>query len=143
MNISSFLIVTAVTVAVLILAYKRSSPALLPTQKPPFCFLPKYDVPINAPISVSGAADPIAALDRVMRSLGFAQLSETENFVGFGRGSLLGDFSVRIAKVRVEFSLPLTSDLHCRVVYGSFAAFDTGDLWTLCSEIKNEIESAT
>ena len=143
MTISSILVVCAVTVAVFLCAYKLGAPVRFPTVKPRFCVLPKYDVRIIPPSYLIEAADPTAELARVLKPLGFAQSRKTDKFSEFSRGSLLGDFSVEIAKVNLTFSLPIISDLHCRAVYGSFAAFDTGDLWTLCSELKNKIETVT
>ena len=142
MKILSTVLFVAFLVALVRLAYRRKIPVPFPRLKPKFCMFPKYDLSIRTPLRVKESTDPVVMLGNLLEPFGFSQTTSTEESIQFSRGSALGDFSIEIAEVNFAFSLPIGSDLICRATYGNFAAFDTGDLWTLCSEIKTKIEDA-
>ena len=96
---------------------------------------------MKVPQALLGSSDPPAALGERLRNFGFRVDKRTENVLRFTRRSALGDFSIKIAKVNLTFAMPLTADTEVLVEYGSFAAFDTGDLWTFTSELKAGLES--
>ncbi len=60
----------------------------------------------------------------------------------YKRGSVLGDFTIKIAKVNLFFSLPLESETKLYIQYGTFALFDTGDLWKFTNEIRGKLVSS-
>ncbi|MCC0056695.1 MAG: hypothetical protein H6883_11215 [Rhodobiaceae bacterium] len=91
----------------------------LPAQKPRIAFFPKYKWTHDKPAEVR----------RRLADHGF---KEAVSGV-FLRGSYLGDFSLRIAKMRVT----LNEEGHARIGSGGvFIAFDTGDTWQLATELK-------
>jgi len=142
MSLGVTLVIVVVAVAAFLVAYKLKSPIPLPASKPSFCLLPKFAFTIHLPEELVGASDSVAELGRLLEPFGFAESAHTTGTVRYSRGSLLGDFSIRIAKVDLEFSLPLESKSHLRASYGSFAAFDTGDLWSFCSELRAKVAPA-
>ena len=142
MGVGATLIIVVAAIAVFLLAYRLKAPAALPPARPSFCFLPKYAFAIRLPANLTSASDPVAELSRLLAPLGFAESKRTADSVRYSRGSLLGDFSVEVAKVHLDVSLPLVSESHVRVAYGSFAAFDTGDLWSFCTELNVKVAPA-
>ena len=115
-----------VGIAAFLIAYKSKGPEPLPEQKPLFTFLPKYVVALPIPGRTLAADDSVAELEQLLKPIGFAISARSADTVRFSRGSMLGDFSVDIAKLDLKFPLPVKSEAHVEVSYGSFAAFDTG-----------------
>ncbi len=76
-----------------------------------------------------------------LNQLGFVEMGRDIDQIRFTRGSILGDFSVQIAKVDLTFRLPLDTETVLQVEYGAFAAFDTGDLWKFTTELKDRLEA--
>lgn len=134
-----FLGASAIVTVVMINTIRGPRP--LGEKKPMVTFLPKYLVTIRLPAGVTEASDPGAGLEELVAPLGFKLESGTKEVLQFGRGSLLGDFSIKIAKVYLRFRLPLSGETQCEVAYGFGALFDTGDLWRFANELKDKLES--
>ncbi len=141
MDFSSIAVVVLAAVAFLV-AYKFKAPAPLPDRKPSLCLLPKFKGTMVVPPGISQAADPAEALGRALSEFGFSEATRKGREIVFARGSAIGDFSIRIAKVNFRVSLPIESSATFSIEYGSFAAFDTGDLWQFAQELTRSIGPA-
>jgi len=132
------LVLVAVLIALKV-AYRAKSFVPLPTAKPGFVWLPKYTV--SLPMQTG---DHEAELAARLGSHGFSQRRLRDHRIEFTRGSALGDFSIKIAKVVATTSLPASNPAQLKVEYGVLfgCAFDTGDLWQFCRELTDKIEAA-
>ena len=121
-------------------AYTMREPLPLPVERPRFALLPKYVVSI--PIHSTENADEKLAAD--LAAFGFQRLQRDPRKLMFQRGSSLGDFSVKIAKVMVCSSRPVSNPIQLDVEYGLLfgCAFDTGDLWKFCCELRDKFGSS-
>ena len=114
----------------------------MPASRPAFCFLPKYKTVVRLSHDLIHSANPKHELSALLYSLGFRILAERSNQFSFVRGYELGDFSIKLAKVRLYFELPLASQTHMSVECGGrvFAPFfDNGDLWAFTTELNDKI----
>jgi hypothetical protein len=143
MSTSVVFAVIIFAVTLLIAAAARKPSRLLPEKKPAFEFSPAYQVPIVLSDSILFATTPESELARKVETLGFSPVEKTADKVLFRRGSLLGDFSIKIIRVDLAFSLPLSRESLATVRYGSFCLFDTGDLWSFCSELRSKVTDVT
>jgi hypothetical protein len=134
------LIVAGVCVGGFLVAYKLKPAGVLPASKPRFCFLPKFSSSVALPPDVTEASSPQEQLISRLEKLGFSVVRQSEDELVFSRGSALGDFTVEIAKLDITFDLPIGPSTPVEVAYGSFAAFDTGDLWQFTQELKSQLE---
>ena len=130
------LLIIVVLVA-LKMSYTAKASLPLPSTRPRFCLLPKYVVslPLEGP-DVEGDLSSRLAL------YGFQELRRDANAVVYSRGSAVGDFSIKIAKLVVTATFPLSNPARLNIEYGvAFGcAFDTGDLWKFCRELTEKIE---
>ena len=132
-------VLLAVVVLVLLkVLYSAKTFSPLPSTKPRFCLLPKYVVPLP----VDGP-DVEVVLSSRLAHYGFREIRRDANAIVFSRGSALGEFSIKIAKLVATATLPLAPLTQLNVEYGvAFGcAFDTGDLWTFCRELTEKIEA--
>ena len=114
----------------------------MPANRPIFCFLPKYNHIVKLDHDLIHSANPQDELSAILSSLGFRILKKRSDQVSFVRGFELGDFSIKLAKVRLYFELPLTSQIQMRIECGGrvFAPFfDNGDLWAFATELNEKI----
>jgi len=137
--IGPILLVIALLVALKV-AYALKSCATLPPKKPKFCFLPKYA--FSLPINGSAGENELPSH---LKQFGFQEKSRSKQGIVFSRGSELGDFSIKIAKLIVTAELPLTDPVQLKIEYGvAFGcAFDTGDLCKFCHELIQKMEAQT
>jgi hypothetical protein len=119
--------------------YSAKSFVPLPDRKPLVCLLPKYFLAL--PLNIAKATQD--ELESRLAMYGFRVNSADDNSVRFTRGSVLGDFSIKITKVNVIAALPLTDPVQLKVEYGVIfgCAFDTGDLWKFCRELTQQVEA--
>lgn len=136
------LILVVGALVVIFVAYRLKTSPGLPDTKPAFCLLPKYRVSLRLPPDIVSSSDPISVLGQRLAEFGFSESKREAGFVRYSRGSLLGDFSIKIAKVNLTFPLPLEADTVVEIAYGQIAAFDTGDLWRFATELKARTEQA-
>lgn len=136
---ASLLIALAITAAVVIAVelaiYKIIEYTPLPSKKPFFQLFPKYYWTLDSKLDEAG-------LQKVMSKFGFSLKKEGEDKLIFHRGSVLGDFSIKIAKVDVVFEKPLDSGSRINIEYGAFALFDTGDLWKFSLELRKKLTNS-
>ena len=133
-------IAAVIALIIFLVAYKTKEPTPLPFVRPTFACLPKYITPIALPQDIIAAGSPELALGERLAEYGFSESSQTVGKVCYTRGSIVGDLSVKIAKINLTFSLPLYRRPTMTVVAGGPLAFDTGDLWKLTTELKEKLE---
>lgn len=142
MNIVSLLIIVVGALVGVFVAYRLKTARDLPASKPSFCLLPKYKVSLRLPPEVVSSSEPISLLGQRLAEFGFSESKRESGILRYSRGSLLGDFSIKIAKVNLTFPLPLEAETAVEIAYGQIAAFDTGDLWRFATELKARTEQA-
>ncbi len=120
-------------------AYAAKTPVPLPSAKPRLCLLPKY----VASLPVEGG-DAESDISSRLTQFGFRERRRDEKAIVFARGSALGDFSIKIVKVVVTASLPLTNPAELKIEYGALfgCVCDTGDLWKFSQELTEKMEAS-
>ncbi len=120
--------------------YKRRSASAVEATKPRLKWLPKYQLDIKLPAQIfcDGSADE--KLEILLGHFGFEIDCWTKTQILFSRGKKWGDFSIKLLKLRISFPMPLTESSTVLVEVADVCLFDTGDLWSLTSEIKAYIE---
>ena len=101
--------------------------------KPLFVFLPKYKKLVTHSKSN-------AELENELSRFGFEKVREDDAITYFTRGSVLGDFSINLAKVDVALREITPNQHELTVQAGWVAAFDTGDHWQFITELGRELE---
>ena len=126
--------------------YRGKAPKVLPEGRRRFCVFPKWVAPVRLPAAVREADDLAAALGEVLEPEGFALETRDAGTLTFARGNVLGDFSVKAAKVRLTFETPPAdpkAPAHVRAEYAvALPAFDTGDLARLLKDVVAKVEAA-
>jgi len=125
--------------AILKVSYTVKGFLPLPLKKPRFALLPKYVV--SLPVDDT---DVESDLSSRFAHYGFREVRRDANTIMFCRGSALGDFSVKIAKIIATTSFPVSNPVQLKIEYGVVfgCAFDTGDLWKFCKELAEKIEAS-
>jgi len=128
-------------VAVAAYFYHQQSARELPEKRPRFAWMPKYRCHCTVPDSMRSSSDPARALVLRLTDRGFACDRQTPVALHLTRGHAKGDFSVELAKINLTFSLPIEVQTELVVEADWVAAFDTGDLWQLTTELKALVEA--
>lgn len=128
---------TAVIVAVVTLVYKALPHRQLPEVKSGFTLFPKYQTSVDWGPTAPGEL----AIEEKFAESRFELSGTAENEMHFQRGHLLGDFSLKLVKLRCRLTLPENGSSILTVEGGWMIAFDTGDLWTITSELKRNLPS--
>lgn len=132
------LIVTVVAIVIgITLLYKVLPYRALGNKKPPFALLPKYKTNIKLPSSVSSLED----VSNQLKNYGFELKSKTEDMGNYSRGHILGDFSVKLAKVNLKVTIPKENKSEFYIAAAWVVAFDTGDFWSFLNELKQKFET--
>lgn len=133
----NYLLLIGVLILTLVLihfGYQKLKGVLLPIKKPFIQFFPKYCWKLEGNISQD-------ELEKTMSTFGFQISLDNKKYIKFTRGSVLGDFSIKITKVNISFEKPLSKGSKVYIAYGNFApVFDTGDLWKFTKELTKKIE---
>ena len=120
--------------------YRTKTPKILPESKPRFCWMPKYVAAIIYAGEIRDADDGVKALEKRLGESGFALESRDSNSVTFCRGHFLGDLSIKRAKLRLVFEIPLGAESNVRTEYaGPLLLFDTGGLWTFTRGLTEQL----
>jgi hypothetical protein len=119
--------------------YRRRHASPLELNEPRFKWMPKYTAPVRLPPSVLAAEAPSDELERRLATLGFTLSHWTREHVFFTRGKSWGDFSMKYIRLQVAFPFPLAPESEMRVEVADVCLFDTGDLWRLCHQIRDEL----
>ena len=123
------------------ISYKRNKPKELPKTKPLIAWLPKYHSVVCLPEKIINTPSATEALGKQLSLFGFKLVKDSPSELVFSRGSALGDFSIKIVKVNLKFGKPLTNETKLIIEYGSFALFDTGDLWKFSEDLISKLEN--
>ncbi len=102
-------------------------------RKPLFVFMPKYKKLVRH----SKSNDE---LESELSRFGFNKVKEADAVAYFSRGSVLGDFSINLAKVNVALREITPNQHELTVQAGWMAAFDMGDHWQFITELGRELE---
>ncbi|SFM70810.1 hypothetical protein [Marinobacter zhejiangensis] len=135
MSTQNILIVAVALVVVITAVYKVLPYRLASGKKPFFTLLPKYRKPIDTSLDVD-------QLDKKLAQYGFKKTKSDGNFNYYTRGSLLGDFSVNLIKVKLRMSKPQNRQAELTLEASWVVAFDTGDFWLFISELGQKLENA-
>lgn len=128
-------IIFAVVIVCITFIYKLMPFRDLAHTKPALTLFPKY----RTTLQLSDELSDDAKLEDRFSQLGFTLRKTDENKRIFYRGSLLGDFSVKILKLKCAVvTSPDSTSL--TIEAGWMIAFDTGDLWTFTSELKQKLQ---
>jgi hypothetical protein len=138
MTFIRLIVIVSVVVAAFLVAYRLKPFSELSVRRPMLSVLPKYLVSIRIPTAVILSQNPSESLEEMLSSLDFKLEETTASEIRFTRGSVLGEFSFKVAKVRVSAPFPLLSETQMQIEYGAFAAFDTGHLWKFCRELQEK-----
>lgn len=100
--------------------------------KPRFTLFPKYHTTIQWSKELADVAEEL-------EKYGFELRSKNQDKLILHRGSLLGDFSVKLLKLKCIVSPSENDSLSITLEAGWMIAFDTGDLWTFTTELKQKL----
>ncbi|WP_448547655.1 hypothetical protein [Thalassotalea fusca] len=112
--------------------YKKRKATFVEETKPKLKWFPKYVVPLNLPIGITIDAD---TLEVILAASGFTFQYTTKNNIYFSRGKAWGDLSINYIKINLIFNKELNRNSLIQVEVADVCLFDTGDLWTLSSEL--------
>ena len=105
------------------------------TKKPFLALLPKYKKRVKHSLTR-------AQLEEMLAEFGFEKVGGDKSLMKFSRGFVLGDFSIKLAKINVGLKTIADNEHEITVQAGWVAAFDTGDHWQLIAELGERIENA-
>ena len=100
------------------ISYKRNKPKELPKTKPSIAWLPKYHSVVRLSENVINTSSATDVLGKQLSFFGFKLVKDSSSELVFSRGSVLGDFSIKIAKVNLKFNKPLTNETKLAIEYG-------------------------
>ncbi len=129
------IIIVVVALVTITLLYKMLPYRSLGAKKPFIAFLPKYKITVRHSLSN-------AELESKLADHGFKKVKESESYQQFTRGSVLGDISIKLAKVNVGLRKLAENEHELTVQAGWIAAFDTGDHWKFTKELIEKIKNA-
>jgi hypothetical protein len=134
MNLNLIIIVISVligfTVIYKLIPYRRTG-----EKKPVFDLLPKYRKSIHLNINQE-------QLESKLATFGFNKISSKNEFTYFNRGSLLGDFSIKLLKIKLGVKMPHDGLSEITLEAGWVVAFDTGNFWIFITELAGKLEKA-
>ena len=138
------LIITVVVALVgFTILYKALPHRSLGYKKPFISLFPKYRTNVALPASVLNAQVPENELEKLLSTYGFEKKSQNTNIAKYSRGHILGDFSIKLAKVNLLVTTPESDSVNVSIEAAWVVAFDTGDFWKFLTELKDKIEKQT
>ena len=143
----AWLIVGAIAIPVALALFKvlyvLKAPVSMSTRKPLLCILPKYWATLKVDEAILNSDDPTKTIISSLKTLGFRVVDRGSSYVKLSRGHILGDFSIKIAKLDLRISLPPDRETKLTIEYGALfgAAFDTGDLWRVTSQLIERLQA--
>lgn len=130
------IIIAVVAVVALTMSYKLVPYRQLSGKKPTLAIFPKYRTEVNW----ASSDLTLMEIEKKLEESGFRKSKAENEVTFFQRGHLLGDFSVKLMKVKCGISTPRRNMSTLTLEAGWVAAFDTGDFWTFLTELKQELE---
>ena len=135
------ILTTAIILAAITGLYKILPHRNIGLNKPIISFLPKYKSKVKLPTSVTGSENPLGELEKILEKYGFKKKAQRGPLVKFTRGHILGDISIKLAKVNILVTNPVSDVTELFIEAGWVVAFDTGDFWIFLTELKDKIEN--
>ncbi|EHR5764780.1 hypothetical protein P3383_23620 [Vibrio parahaemolyticus] len=130
------IIITLVVVLVIFTAsYKFLPYRSIGERKPVVAFLPKYKKEIET-------RKTDAEIENQLKEYGFSKVGSSNGISIYARGSVLGDFSIKLAKVNIKINRASDSTVIVHIEASWFVAFDTGDFWQFLTELTEKIQNA-
>ena len=134
MQIHDTIAVVLVSLLVITLGYKLTPFRVPGKRKPLLAIAPKYRKLVKTSLS-----------DQEIESrLALCEFKPSKNVKGgkstFIRGSVLGDFSVEVVKVKLGVERKSDGEIELLLEAAWLVAFDTGDFWTFIHELAQKIE---
>lgn len=105
MDINLIIFVVASVLGITII-YKIIPYRNMGSKKPMISFLPKYRTQVMLPSLVSNANNPLEELEKILSKYGFLKKSQNGELSKYSRGHILGDFSIKLAKVNLLVTTP-------------------------------------
>jgi hypothetical protein len=129
-------ILATVVILVLVTVLYKLLPHRIAGKKKPFlALLPKYKKRVKHSLTRK-------QLEEKLAEFGFRKTGDSDSLIKFSRGSILGDISIKLAKVNVCLETIAEHEHEITVHAGWVAAFDTGDHWQFITELSERIENA-
>lgn len=128
------LAVALVAMIILTLVYRVLPYRLASDKKPSIALLPKYKKHISTSLMHSD-------LEGKLAQYGFKKLGSKNDTIYFTRGALLGDFSVKLMKIKLGVTPLEPYKFEITLQAGWLVAFDTGDFWTFITELSRKLET--
>ncbi|MFW1563312.1 hypothetical protein ACEV87_22710 [Vibrio parahaemolyticus] len=130
------IIITLVVVLVIFTAsYKFLPYRSIGDRKPVVTFLPKYQKEIET-------RKTDTEIENQLKEYGFSKVGRSNGISSYARGSVLGDFSIKLAKVNIKINRASGSTVIVHIEASWFVAFDTGDFWQFLTELTEKIQNA-
>ena len=139
----NLIIFVVVTLAVITILYKIKTPKNLGDKKPFISFFPKFKTNVKLPSALLESENPEKELESTLSEYGFIKKSKNVSITKYSRGHILGDFSIKLAKVNLLVTEPNSGCVEISIEAGWVVAFDTGDFWKFLTELKGKIENKT
>ena len=128
-------IILLLAIFVITLSYKLTPHRPAGPNKPTFALMPKYKKRVRHKLS----EEEVLAL---MSSQGFTHVQQTDTSCKFTREAVAGDLSVKRKKITVLLERRSFYEYELSVEGGWLVAFDTGDHWTMITELGEKLENA-
>ena len=137
----NLIIFVAVTLAVITMLYKSLPHRNMGEKKPFISFFPKFKTKVKLPASLLESGNPEETLETVLSEYGFNKKAKNNSITKYSRGHILGDISIKLAKVNLLVTEPTSGYVEISIEAGWVVAFDTGDFWKFLTELKDKIEN--
>lgn len=129
------IILAAIVVLMIVTVIYRVVPNRdLGAKKPMLAFFPKYRNRVANP-------DSDDQVEQTMASLGFKKGKSRGGLTEYSRGSVIGDLSIKLSKVKVTYHPVINGKLSFTVEAAWVVAFDTGDHWQFTKELGDKLVS--
>ena len=142
MDINFIIYVAVITTAITVL-YKIKPHKSLGEKKPFISFFPKFKTSVKLPSSLLESENIEKELESSLSEYGFIKKNKNGSTTKYSRGHILGDFSIKLAKVNLLVTEPNSGCVEIAMEAGWVVAFDTGDFWKFLTELKEKIENKT
>lgn len=139
----SLIIFVVIALTAITLLYKVLPHRDLGEKKPFISFFPKYKTNVALPTSILNKENPERELETVLSQYGFVKRAQSGDITKYSRGHILGDLSIKLAKVNLLVTTPESNCVDISIEAGWVVAFDTGDFWKFLLELKEKVENIT
>lgn len=127
-------IIVTILLSLITIFYKVLPFRVAGSKKPFLAIFPKYRKSVKHNLTHKELAQRLS-------EFGFRKTSGSSSITKFTRGSIIGDISIKLAKVNVELRELSENELEIFVQAGWVVAFDTGDHWKFITELSEKIEN--